>query len=225
MLFHEWTRYYFQNWKASIHKYSPEGFHVRLSRMFASHARASSVHWGSHGGGVGGLGRVHPRRNIFPLTLREPACSPPAPSDTPFTPLSPPPPPRRSTSASDWPPGSINETCSTGTSHRTHLDSKALHIMSLYADLELQDSIKEQLFRCKLHTLERKCSGGVEKLRTLLEELVLQGGLPLAELLEKTKCFLTLRRTLLSHQGYSKPARELLRLFPDADEDLAPLCC
>lgn len=80
-------------------------------------------------------------------------------------------------------------------------------------------------FRCKLHTLEKKCSGGVEKLRTLLEELVLQRGLPLAELLEKSKCFLTLRRTLLSHQGYSKHARELLRLFPDADEDLAPLCC
>lgn len=77
--------------------------------------------------------------------------------------------------------------------------------------------------RCKLNMLERKCSTGVEKLKALIEEH-LQNGLPVADILEKTKSFLTLRKALLSHNGYSKYARDILRLFPDAEEDVAPLC-
>lgn len=72
--------------------------------------------------------------------------------------------------------------------------------------------------------LEKKCCTGVEKLRALLAEH-LPNGIPVSDLLEKTKAFLTLRKALLSHSGYSKYSRDLLRLFPDAEEDLAPLCC
>lgn len=71
--------------------------------------------------------------------------------------------------------------------------------------------------------LEKKCCTGVEKLRALIEEH-LQNGSPVADILEKTKSFLTLRKALLSHSGYSKYSRDILRLFPDAEEDLAPLC-
>ncbi|TNN35848.1 hypothetical protein EYF80_053996 [Liparis tanakae] len=95
--------------------------------------------------------------------------------------------------------------------------------MALYADLALQDSVKEQLFRCKLHMLERKCSSAVEKLKALIGEH-LQSGIPVADMVEKTKALLTLKRALLSHNGYSKYSRDILRLFPDEEEDLAPLC-
>lgn len=71
--------------------------------------------------------------------------------------------------------------------------------------------------------LEKKCSTGVEKLKALIAEH-LQNGLPLADLLEKTKSLLTLRKALLTHNGYSKYSRDILRLFPDAEDDVAPLC-
>lgn len=71
--------------------------------------------------------------------------------------------------------------------------------------------------------LERKCTVGVEKLKALLAEH-LQNGIPVSELLEKTLSFLTLRKALLSHNGYSKYSRDILRLFPDAEDDVAPLC-
>lgn len=77
--------------------------------------------------------------------------------------------------------------------------------------------------RCKLHALERKCSGGVEKLKALIGEH-LQNGTPVGDILEKTKSLLTLKKVLLSHGGYSKYSRDILRLFPDEEEDLAPLC-
>ncbi|XP_070706313.1 uncharacterized protein [Pempheris klunzingeri] len=96
--------------------------------------------------------------------------------------------------------------------------------MAQYLDLALQDSVKEQLFRCKLNLLERKCSSGVEKLKALIGEH-LHNGIPVSELLDKTMSFLTLRKALLSHSGYSKYSRDILRLFPDAEEDVAPLCC
>ncbi|KAI3369781.1 hypothetical protein L3Q82_024611 [Scortum barcoo] len=96
--------------------------------------------------------------------------------------------------------------------------------MALYADLAIQDSVKEQLFRCKLHVLERKCCTGVEKLKALIGEH-LQNGIPVSDILEKTKSLLTLRKALLTHNGYSKYSRDILRLFPEAEEDLAPLCC
>lgn len=72
--------------------------------------------------------------------------------------------------------------------------------------------------------LEKKCCTGVEKLRALIGEH-LQNGIPVAEILEKTKSLLTLRKALLTHSGYSKYSRDILRLFPDAEDDLAPLCC
>ncbi|XP_071752123.1 uncharacterized protein LOC139909084 [Centroberyx gerrardi] len=95
--------------------------------------------------------------------------------------------------------------------------------MSSYLDLAIQDSVKEQLFRCKLHMLERKCSSGVEKLKALIGEH-LQNGIPASDILEKTVSFFTLRKALLSHNGYSKYSREILRLFPASEEDVAPLC-
>ena len=70
--------------------------------------------------------------------------------------------------------------------------------------------------------LERKCSTGVEKLRVLIGEH-LQNGIPASDLLEKTLSFFTLRKTLLSHNGYSKCSRDILRLFPTSDEDVEPL--
>ncbi|CAG5978243.1 unnamed protein product [Menidia menidia] len=96
--------------------------------------------------------------------------------------------------------------------------------MALYTDLALQDTVKEELFRCKLHMLERKCCTGVEKLKALVEEH-LQNGFPISDMLEKTKSLLTLRKVLLSHSGYSKYSRDILRLFPNGEEDVAPLCC
>ncbi|CAL9704520.1 unnamed protein product [Knipowitschia caucasica] len=95
--------------------------------------------------------------------------------------------------------------------------------MSQYLDLAIQDSVKEQLFRCKLHMLERKCCVGVEKLKSLLLEH-LHSGIPVSELLDKTLSFVSLKRALLSHNGYSKYTRDVLRLFPDAEDDVAPLC-
>ncbi|KAK5622712.1 hypothetical protein CRENBAI_025695 [Crenichthys baileyi] len=95
--------------------------------------------------------------------------------------------------------------------------------MALYTDLALQDTMKEELFRCKLHSLERKCCTGVEKLKALIEAH-LQNGFPVSDILEKTKSFLTLRKALLSHNGYSKYSRDILRLFPDAEDDVTPLC-
>ncbi len=77
--------------------------------------------------------------------------------------------------------------------------------------------------RCKLHLLERKCSSGVEKLKALIGEH-LHSGTPVSDLLDKSVSFLTLRKALLSHSGYSKYSRDILRLFPDAEEDVAPLC-
>ncbi|KAK7916478.1 hypothetical protein WMY93_012239 [Mugilogobius chulae] len=84
--------------------------------------------------------------------------------------------------------------------------------MSQYLDLAIQDSVKEQLFRCKLHMLERKCTVGVEKLKALLLEH-LHSGIPVSDLLDKTLSFMTLRRALLSHNGYSKYSRDVLLFF------------
>lgn len=72
--------------------------------------------------------------------------------------------------------------------------------------------------------LEKKCCTGMEKLKALIAEH-LQNGLPVGEILEKTKSLLTLRRALLTHSGYSKYSRDILRLFPEAEDDVAPLCC
>lgn len=95
--------------------------------------------------------------------------------------------------------------------------------MAPYSDMDLQGTIKEQLFRCKLHMLERKCSTGVEKLRVLIGEH-LHNGIPASDILEKTVSFFTVRKALLSHNGYSRCTREFLRLSSTPDEDVVPLC-
>lgn len=71
--------------------------------------------------------------------------------------------------------------------------------------------------------LEKKCCTGVEKLKALIGEH-LQNGIPVSDLLDKTVSFLTLRKALLSHNGYSKYSRDILRLFPDSEDDVEPLC-
>ncbi|CAL8383504.1 unnamed protein product [Boreogadus saida] len=95
--------------------------------------------------------------------------------------------------------------------------------MAPYSELVLQHTIKEQQIRCRLHMLERKCSTGVEKLRVLIGGH-LQNGIPAADILEKTVSFFTVRKALLSHNGYSRCTREFLRLSSASDEDVAPLC-
>lgn len=76
--------------------------------------------------------------------------------------------------------------------------------------------------RCKLHTLERKSTPGVEKLRAVLGEH-LQNGVLVSELLEKTLSFFSLRKAPLSHNGFSKYSRDILHLFPDAEDDVTPV--
>ena len=71
--------------------------------------------------------------------------------------------------------------------------------------------------------LERRCSIGVEKLKAILAEH-LHNGIPTSDLLEKTASFFTLRKALLSYNGYSKCSRDILRLFPGSEDNLAPLC-
>lgn len=62
----------------------------------------------------------------------------------------------------------------------------------------------------------------MEKLKALIAEH-LQTGIPLWDIVEKTKSLLTVRKALLTHSGYSKYSRDILRLFPDAEDDVAPL--
>lgn len=77
--------------------------------------------------------------------------------------------------------------------------------------------------RCTLHMLERKCSNGIEKLKVIIGEH-LQNGIPTSDILERTVSFFTLKKALLLHNGYSKCSREILRLFPTSEEDVASLC-
>ncbi|KAK2885644.1 hypothetical protein QQF64_020938 [Cirrhinus molitorella] len=76
---------------------------------------------------------------------------------------------------------------------------------------------------CKMMSLERKCSDGVEQIMGVLEQRLHNGVSP-TELWGKTVSFFTPKKTLLFHNGYSKYSRETLRLFPDSAEDVAPLC-
>ncbi|KAG5838633.1 hypothetical protein ANANG_G00225680 [Anguilla anguilla] len=84
--------------------------------------------------------------------------------------------------------------------------------------------MKDQQTLCKIMSFERKCCSGVERLRAALEGH-LQSGVPSLDLWEKTLSFFTPRKAILSHNGYSRGARDVLRLFPSAEEDLLPLCC
>ncbi|KTG04732.1 hypothetical protein cypCar_00028911 [Cyprinus carpio] len=98
--------------------------------------------------------------------------------------------------------------------------------METYMDMSFQSSIKTQHVqhaRCVLTCLERKCGNSLEKLRCALGEY-LQNGIHTSDLLERAVSFITLKRVLLSHDGYSKYSRDILRLFPDHTEDVAALC-
>jgi len=77
--------------------------------------------------------------------------------------------------------------------------------------------------RCKMMSLERKCSDGVEQMMGVLGQRMHNGVSP-TDLWEKTLSFFIPKKTLLFHNGYSKYSRETLRLFPDSAEDVAPLC-
>ncbi|KAK9966879.1 hypothetical protein ABG768_003966 [Culter alburnus] len=98
--------------------------------------------------------------------------------------------------------------------------------MTTYMDVSFQSSIKTQHVqhaRCVLTCLERKCGNSLEKLKSALGEY-LQNGIHTSDLLERAVSFITLKRVLLSHDGYSKYSRDILRLFPDHAEDVAALC-
>lgn len=68
--------------------------------------------------------------------------------------------------------------------------------------------------------LEKKCCTGMEKLKALLEGYLLSR-IPLSDILDKSKS--TLRKPMLTGSGSSKYVRDLARLFPDAEDDSAPL--
>lgn len=74
-------------------------------------------------------------------------------------------------------------------------------------------------FRCKLMALERRCTDGVERLKTQL-----YSGISHTDLWDKTVSFFTPKKTPIFYDGYSKYSRETLRLFPAPDEDVLPLC-
>lgn len=62
----------------------------------------------------------------------------------------------------------------------------------------------------------------MEKLKCALGEY-LQNGIS-SDILERAMSLITLKRVLLSHDGYSKYSRDILRLFPDHTEDVEALC-
>lgn len=117
--------------------------------------------------------------------------------------------------------------------------------MALYTDLDLQDSVKEQLFRytfvefcfisfafllfelkrllhrCKLGMWEKKYCTGMEKLKALIEG-PLQNGIPISDILDKTTSIL--RKPLLVTSGCSNYCGDIPCLFSDTEDDLAPLC-
>lgn len=77
--------------------------------------------------------------------------------------------------------------------------------------------------RCKLMALERRCTDSVEHIKTVLE-VRLHSDVSHTHLWDKTVSFFTPKKTPIFHDGYSKYSRETLRLFPDPDEDVIPLC-
>ncbi|KAK2874803.1 hypothetical protein Q8A67_021956 [Cirrhinus molitorella] len=123
--------------------------------------------------------------------------------------------------ASDWLRGERSEL------QLKHSDQQeSASVMTTYMDMSFQSSIKTQHVqhaRCVLTCLERKCGYSLEKLKCALGEY-LQNGIHTSDLLERAVSFITLKRVLLSHDGYSRYSRDILRLFPDHTEDVAALC-
>ncbi|KAL4597510.1 hypothetical protein GN956_G25978 [Arapaima gigas] len=85
-------------------------------------------------------------------------------------------------------------------------------------------AMKDRRFGCKILSLERKCSSGVGRLKSTIEDHLHGGGLPSPDIWEKTLSFLSVKKAPLFHNGYSRCSREALRLFPDPADDVAPLC-
>ncbi|KAK7127404.1 hypothetical protein R3I93_020097 [Phoxinus phoxinus] len=130
--------------------------------------------------------------------------------------------------ASDWPRGVRCEyKCKIMRRYFTAKTLQSLNFnMATYMDVSFQSSFKTQHVqhaRCVLTCLERKCGNSLEKLKSALGEY-LQNGIHSSDLLERAVSFITLKRVLLSHDGYSKYSRDILRLFPDHSEDVAALC-
>lgn len=68
--------------------------------------------------------------------------------------------------------------------------------------------------------LEKKCCTGMEKLKALIEG-GLQNGIPVSEILDRSKSIL--RKALLVNSSSSTYSRDLPRLCPGSQDDLAPL--
>ncbi|XP_073732556.1 uncharacterized protein [Misgurnus anguillicaudatus] len=92
--------------------------------------------------------------------------------------------------------------------------------MPAYMDITPQDNI--HYARCKLYSLERKCFSKMEKLKSTFEDH-LYHGIPASDILDKTVSFFSLKRPLLLHNGYSRCSRDILRLSPSVEKDVAPL--
>ncbi|KAG7478416.1 hypothetical protein MATL_G00080660 [Megalops atlanticus] len=83
--------------------------------------------------------------------------------------------------------------------------------------------MKDRRTRCKLLSLERTCSDGVERLRTAVG-VHLQNGVSSLDVWEKAVSLLAVKKAVLFHNGYSRYSRQTLRLSPTPCEDVAPLC-
>ncbi|KAA0707526.1 hypothetical protein E1301_Tti014904 [Triplophysa tibetana] len=92
--------------------------------------------------------------------------------------------------------------------------------MPAYMEITPHDNI--HYARCKLHSLERKCFSKMEKLKSMFEDH-LHHGIPASDILDKTVSFLSVKRALLLHNGYSRGCREILRLSPSPEQDVTPL--
>lgn len=68
---------------------------------------------------------------------------------------------------------------------------------------------------------EKKCCTGMEKLKALIEG-PLQNGIPISDILDKTRSIL--RKPLLVTSGCSNYCGDIPCLFSDTEDDLAPLC-
>lgn len=69
--------------------------------------------------------------------------------------------------------------------------------------------------------MEQKCCTGMEKLKAGIEGH-LQNGTPVSDILHKTKSIL--RKPLLTGGGYSRFSADVPCVFPDTEDDSAPLC-
>ncbi|MCJ8741611.1 hypothetical protein PDJAM_G00072660 [Pangasius djambal] len=100
---------------------------------------------------------------------------------------------------------------------------RPLYITDSLLNTSQPSIMKDLQKRCKLMALERRCTDGVERLKSVLEAQ-LHSGISHTDLWDKTVSLFTPKKTPIFHDGYSKYSRETLRLFPAPDEDVIPLC-